>query len=434
MDKKKIRASEEVTALISKLMADADALQKKAAESELTDDETKRLTELVGELESLQAELGQAQTQERLEEVKERISTTPARPIHRPQVQAHAREQASFGEGFGLWLGAAGPDGDRSPSAIYKARSAGFDLGRNSVRVPVDYTGLNRKKRAILSKGGSGTGAELVWQGYSDKVVEYLTYFSPLLSMVDSETTQDGNLRSYFVFDDTSMESAYITASSGTETNPTIPETNLATAVVQIGCFDITSGVQKVTFQELRDSYISLEDKIAKANANSHARKMEREVLTATGDGTTGVKGITASCTSAGTPSAWTQDVILAALMAIPAQYRKEVIFVSNDTVRNDINVALRDDIGRSLFERTIEDDTEFDVLLGHKYVVSSYVASNVLLIFNPSFYKLRMVAGQQFQQFTERYWPHVGWAGMCSFGGGWVGPATAAKKLTLTP
>ena len=119
--------------------------------------------------------------------------------------------------------------------------------------------------------------------------------------------------------------------------------------------------------------------------------------------------------------------------MAVPPQYRKEVIFCSNDTTKNEINVALRDDIGRSLFDRSVEEDLEYDVLMGHKYVVSQYVASNVLLIFNPGFYKLRLVEGQLFQQFVERFWPNSAWAGAMTFGGCWVGPSTAAKKLTKT-
>lgn len=434
----KKRASEEVNNLIAKLMAEADALKAKYAESDMPPEDVQKLADLVSQLEALEAEKAEAEASERIEAMKLRMSE-PARPA--PKVQPGYRDRmttpVSAGEALGLWMGSFGPNADRSPEATTRARTAGVDLGNPIINVPVSYDGLNRKNRSksrtILSKGGSNTGADYVWQSYSDKVVSYLTYFSPLLGMLDSETTADGNLRSYFVVDNTSMESAYITASSGTETNPTIAETNLATAVVQIGCFDITSGFQKVTFQELRDSYINLEDKIAKANSNSHARKLEREILTATGNGTTGVKGITASCTSAGTPATWTQDDILTALMSIPAQYRKEVIFCSNDTVRNAINVALRDDIGRSLFDKTVEDDQEFDVLLGHKYVVSSYVADDVLLIFNPTFYKLRLVQGQMFQQFTERFWPHSAWAGMMSFGGSWVGPSTAAKKLTRT-
>jgi HK97 family phage major capsid protein len=433
MSKLKVRSSEELAGLIAKLLASAEVLQKKADEGTMSEEDTASLAQHVTDLEALVAEKEQAESQEKLEEVKERISRTPAKPLHRPQVTAYAaRDNVSVGEGFSLWFGASHPEGDRSHSAIQRARSAGFDIGRNSCRVPVTFKGLNKKKRATLSKGGTGTGAEYVWESYSDKVTTYLSYYSPILGMVDSETTADGNLRSYFIVDDTAMKSTYITASSGTELVPTIPDTNLSTGSVQIGCFDITSGVQKVTFQELRDSFVTLEDKIAEANANSHARKIEEEIFTAAGDGTTGVKGITASCTSAGTPAAWTAAVVKAALATIPSQYRKEVVFACNDTTRADLDAALVDDIGNSQFDKTVEDDVEYDVLFGKKFIVSNFIADDTLLIFNPTFYKLRMVSGSLFQQFVERYWPHVGWAGMVSFGGCWVGPATAAKKLVL--
>jgi HK97 family phage major capsid protein len=428
----KKRASEEVNALIAKVMADADAIKNKYAESDMPPEDVETLENLVAQLEGLQKEAAEAVASERMAAIKDRMAQ-PTRPAPRLEPATCKRSANSAGEGLAAWLGSFGPKSDRSPESAYKCRSIGLDIGNPMATIPVRYDGLNRKNRAILSKGGTGTGAELVWQSYSDKVVEYLTYFSPILGMVDSETTSDGNARTYFTIDDTAMESAYTSASSGTETAPTIPDSNLATANKVINVFDITSGYQKISFNELRDSYVGLEAKIAKANSNSHARKLEREIFTATGNGTTGVQGITAAATSAGTPAAWTQDVVFDGLMSIPPQYRKGVIFAANDTTRNEINVALRDDIGRTLFERSIEDDQEFDVLMGHKFLVSQFIADDVLLIFQPEFYKLRMVSGQIFQQFVEKFWPNAAWAGLMSFGGAWVGPTTAAKKLTKT-
>lgn len=424
----KVRASEEVAQLIAQIMAECDALKNKYADSDMPEEEVEKLKGMVAQLDSLDAEHEEAETRERLEKHRAK-QNEPMRPAPKVPAQVRTKEEPyCAGEAFKLWLG-----DDRTPEANYRLRSMGITSGK-TVNIPVDYGTLNRKQRkhqrAILSKGGSGTGADLVWQSYSSKVVEYLTYFSPILNYVASETTQDGNTRTYFTVDDTAMISTYTSASGGTEVAPTIPDTNLSTGSKDINCFDITSGYQKVSHNVLRDSYISLEDRIAKANSNSHARLLEKEILTATGDGASGVEGITSACTSAGTPSAWDQDVILTALTSIPLQYRNNVILVSNDTTRNEINVALRDEIGRSLFERRIEDDQEVDLLFGKKYIVSSYVAADTLLLFAPEFYQMRLVAGQQFQQFTERFWPNVAWAGLMSFGGAWLGPDSAAKKL----
>lgn len=423
----KKRASDEVLQELAKVSAAADALKTKYAETDMPPEEVEALEALVAQMEQLASEKQEAEASERMAHVRSKMSE-PARPA--PRVSARTREQAlpSLGEAFGLWL-----SGDHTPDAAYKCRSLGADVGSRSFNMPINYDRVNFKKRTALSKGGTGTGLEYVWQGYSDKVVEYLTFFSPVLGLVDTETTSDGNKRTYFIVDDTSMESTYITASGGTETNPTIPATNLVTANKVLSTFDITSGVQQITMQELRDSFVSLEDKVAKASANSHARKIERDLFTATGNGLTGVEGIASVATSAGTPSAWTQDTVLAALTAIPPQYRKDAIFAANDTTKQAINVALRDDIGRSLFDRQIEDDVEFDTLFGKKFNVSQFIAADTLYCFVPSFYKLRMVSGQVLQQFVERYWPNVGWASLVSFGGGWVGPATAVQKVVKT-
>lgn len=437
----KQRASAEVAQLISKLLADADAINKKYAADgapDMSPEDTETLENLVAQLDALSSEQAAAAASERIEAVRQKMNE-PARPA--PKLPAVARDRSkeatvSVGEGMARWLGSFGPEADRSPEAIYRARAAGFDLGTPAVKVPVNYDNLNRKlkkQRTIISKGGTGTGLEFVWAGYSDKVVEYLTYFSPVLGLVDSETTADGNARTYFTIDDTAMISTYTSASGGSETVPTVPDANLVTANKIINVFDITSGYQKISFNALRDSYVNLEDKIAKANSNSHARLMEKEVFTAAGNGTTGVQGLTAAATSAGTPAAWDQDVVMDAITSVPLQYRQNLILASNDTTKNDINVSLRDDIGRSLFDRTIEDDFEYDTLLGKKYIVSNYIADNVLLVFAPEFYKLRMVSGQLFQQFVEKFWPNCAWAGLMSFGGAWLGPTSACKKVTKT-
>lgn len=426
----KLRLSEEVQAQLADLMAQADAIKAKYADgSEMSEEDATALADLVAQMEALQAEREQADVRERMEAIKVR-QAAPLRPAPRLTPVHRQPEAVTAGQALGLWLRAHGPEGDRSPEAAYRLRTAGIDMGSSSVKLPLNYGTLNKKQRTVLTKGGALTGADYVWQSYSDKVVEYLTYFSPLLSLVGSETTGDGNARSYFVVDDTAMESTYLTASGGTESAPTIPDTNLATAVKVINTFDLSSGYQKVSFQELRDSYIDLESKIAKANSNSHARKLEREVLTATGDGVTAVQGVAQAAHALSNVSAWTQDVLLSALMSIPPQYRKTALFCSNDSVRNDINIALRDEIGRSLFERTIEDDVEFDQILGKKYVVSQYVAANQLLVFVPDFYMLRMVEGQQLMAFSERFWPLSAWASVLSFGGAFIGPTGASGAV----
>lgn len=433
------RATEdELKTQIATLIAEADQLKAKAdSEEGLTPEETTKLEDLVSQIEKLQADLAAAQTAQRFNALKQRANA-PVRsaPVF-DRVAATVKSEPSFGEAFSLWMRAKTPEGDNSPEAFYKARSAGFDLNSSSARLPVNYRGLNFKQRAknrtIMSKGGVGSGLELVWQSYSDKVVEYLTYESPLLGLLGSETTADGNLRTYFKYDNTAMKSTYTSASGGTEVAPTIPEKNLVTSNQVIGCFDITSGVQKVSFNSLRDSYISLEDKIAKANADSHARMIEQEIVTAAGNGTTGVSGLMNSDTAIADEGVWSREALERLYFSVPAQYRANCVFLSNGDSFGNIFSALRNDVGDSLFGKLVQEDVEFDVLMGKKFVQSDYMPDNTVLFFNPEYYMLRLVEGQLFQQFSELYWPNVGWAGVMTFGGAYIGPSAAIKSLHVS-
>ena len=422
--------AEEIQTQIATLMAEADQLKAKAdSEEGLTPEEQARLEEIVAQIEQLQSDLDAANTEQRMVAVKERMHA-PTRPAPTFNKKVYATPKTSFGEGFGLWALSRSSEGDNSPEAAYKARAAGFNLGSQSVKVPANWNKLAYKNRAILSKGGVGTGAELVYQTYSDKVVEYLTLSSPILGLVASETTSDGNKRTYFKIDDTAMEATYTSASGGTETNPTIPQTNLATGNVIISCFDLTSGVQQISFNSLRDSAINLEDKIAQASANSFARKMEREILSATGNGETGVQGISQVATALAGVASWSIAALEGLYFRFPAQYRANAIFVVNPDAHGDLYTSLKNDIGDSYFGRTVDQGVEWDTLMGKKVVVSRFVPDNTVYMFDPSMYQLRLVEGQVFQRFDEVYWPNIGWGSVMSFGGAYIGDPAACLSL----
>lgn len=414
----------------AKLMADIDILQTKSRTENLSADEEAQLDGKISEAENIDEQIKKASREERIVASRERMAQ-PTRQAPVVPASHKASDRVALGEGFGYWVNSFGPDADRSPSAAYRARSAGFEIGNPYVKVPCSYEGLNFRQRTILSKGGSGSGSNLIPETYSNRVVEYLTYFSPLLGLVSTDVTGDGNDRTYFRIDDTAMISTYTSASSGTETNPTVPETNLATGSVEIKCFDITSGYQKASFNVLRDSAVSIEDKIAKANAHSHARFMEQQVLTATGNGATGVMGIGQAATALDDVAAWSEDALLDAIGSIPPQYRANAIVVSNEDTYQAVK-KLRDDVGRRLFDRTAEQSSEFDTFDGKKWVRSVYCPDDKIYVFAPEFYQLRVVEGQIFQMFVEKFWPNRAWAGIMSFGGAWLGPASACVSLSL--
>jgi HK97 family phage major capsid protein len=415
-------------------MMEAEALQAKASsETGITPEEQAQLDSILTQIEELQAQLAAAESEVRMAALKaQRNAPTRSAPRVITTSRTQPNPSHSFADGLRYWLLSHTPEADMSGNAVFRSREAGFQLGAKSAKVPCNFRGLNFKQRTVLSKGGAASGAEWVPQTYSDKVVEYLTYFSPVIGVLGSETTPDGNLRTYFKIDDTSMKSAYITASGGSETNPTIAETNVVSASVDIGTFDITSGYQKVSFQELRDASASvgLVDKIAKANSNSHARKIEDEILNATGNGTTGVQGLLSVDNALDAVEEFDMDALEELYYSIPMQYREPALFLCNDAVAKSLRQTLKDTTGRSLFDRNAIDGVEWDTLLGKRFYISQYMPDDTILFFNPDFYMLRMVDGQIFQMFTEKFFPHSAWAGIMSFGGAWLGPTGASGAI----
>ena len=433
------RTVEVITAERGRVIAEAEALQTRSATAALTEQETAHLDGLLDQAEALNVELTGARRVERLA-AQRSLLTTPARPapIFTPE-QRRSGEQGDGDEAEGLriWLRSFTDDPDPRADASYRAGRAGFTLGSPSARVSCGYGGtLNKEKRRTLSKGGSGTGAELIPNTFSAKVTEYLTYFSPILGLVDSETTDDGNKRTYFKVDDTALESAYITASSGTEVNPTVPDVDVTTASVDINVFELTSGYHKLTRQMLRDTGIPVIDKVTKAIGHSHARKMERDVINGSGNGTTAIQGLLGAASNYGSAvDAFSQDVFEACYFSIPIQYRREAIWLMSDSAMAKAHAKLRDTTGRSLFGTTVIDGIEFRTLYGRPVYVSAFMpayAANAksVLFFNPRFYMLRMVAGQTLDVLREKFYPHLAYAGGASFGGAWLGPTSAAKYI----
>ncbi len=426
------RKSVEIEQEKAALVAEAEAIHTRSKNEQVPQSDKDRADECLTRAEQLDSELVDAYRHERIASEKAKLNS-PSRPAVAPTVPAQYRsKKVSDAEGFSCWL--AGLMRGGNPDLHYRAKASGYDIGSLSHDVNVSYDRLNFKRRTIMSTGGTYSGAEWTYNTYADKVVEYLTYFSPLLGMVDSDTTADGNPRTYFKIDSTGMRSTYTSDSGGSEVNPTIPETNAVSAQVVLGAFPITSGYQKFTWEETQDSHssINLLGKVAKWNADSHARQIEHELILAEGDGTTGVMGLTEAATELDPVDAFTQVVLKRQLASIPYQYRLNACFVSNSKTQAEIDIALTDDIGRSLFDKTVADNIEFPTLFGKRFVISEWVPDDKVFCFVPEFYMLRMVAGQRFDVLRELFHPHVAYAGEMRFGGGFLGPAECCNSVSL--
>jgi HK97 family phage major capsid protein len=434
------RTSAQIQADRAAMIAEAEGLQTRAATAPLSAEEDARFDYCLTEAERLAGELATAQRAERLTAQRAALQQ-PARPAPAPGagvVTPQTRNAGGTAEGLRLWLRSFTDEADFSTDARFRAQQSGFPIGSTSARMQCDFGGsLNKAKRRAISKGGTNTGAELIPKTYADRVTEYITFFSSLIGYVDSEVTADGNDRTYFRIDDTALISSYITASSGTELEPTIPDVDIATGAVVIKAFEITSGYHKLTRQALRDSAVTLEDKVAKAVANAHARRIERDMIL--GGGTTAARGILTAATAYGatTYDDFTADLIEDVYFSVPEQYRNGCIWLTSSSGMARLRRKLKDSTGRSLFSQAIEDGAEVLYLHGRPVVTSSYMpgfAANQkpLVFFHPMMYMLRLVEGQMLDVLKEKFHPHIGYASGMAFGGDYLGPANTNICITL--
>jgi HK97 family phage major capsid protein len=428
------RTAADISTDRARIIGEAEALQVRSAT--LTADEVAQLDRLIEQAEGLDVELQNARRVERLA-AQRRSLGTPSRPAPAPTIIVRSAAAGDDeAEAMRLWFRSFTDDADRSPDAAYRAAQGGFVIGSTSARVACDFGGsLNATKRRYLSKADN---SNVMPKTYSAKLVEYISYFSPFLGLLDSETSDDGNSRDYFRIDDTSLMSSYITASSGNETNPTIPDKEITTGAVTINAFDITSGYHKLTRQAVRDSAVGLTDKVAKAIGNSHARRMEYDAINGTGDGSNGVQGILASGTRYGSAvDAFTAALFEEVYFSVPQQYRGQCIWLFSDTAMAKAVGVLKDSAGNSLFGKTIDQGAEIRTLHGRPCFTSEHMpayagSAKCVSFFNPMMYLLRLVAGQSIDVLREKFYPHIAYAGGMAFGGAWRGPAAANKFIQL--
>lgn len=435
---KTYRTSAEAMADRAALVREADTLHSRSQSATLTAEEDARLSECLDQAEQLDGTIKRLQREERLNAQRSQLNT-PTRSAVAPVATIPATpraDQFTPAEAFQVWMRSVMESDTITNEERQRCAPSGMPLGSSSLKVACDYGTLNQVKRRAMSKGGTGTGKELVPAvTFSEKLVEYISYFSPFLTLLDSETTVDGNDRDYPRLDDTAMISTYITASGGSELTPTIPDADMATGGVRIKAHDITSGYQKLSRQVLRDSPFSLFDKVMMAIGNSHARRMERDTIL--GTGTDQPRGLVTAATSHAAVTDFTADTFESMYFSMPIQYRRSAIWLVSDEAMGKMKKKLKDTTGRTLFTKTMEDNAEVEQLHGRPVYVSEWMPGYVanakpVLFFSPMFYLLRMIAGQTVDILREKFYPHIAYAGNMAFGGDWRGPASACKCLTM--
>lgn len=430
--KKLFRTEGEIDSEINTLVARADELEAKANSDEgLTPEETTELDGIVAKLKELGVERNAVVARTKFAALKEELKqpTTPAPAIPASIKRTQAEDP---NEGMSLWMKSHFNPRGLTPDDYSKMQRHGFIPGSESATFRYDLRDLNHKKfkRTKLSTGGSGTGAELTHKTYSQKLTEYVNYNSPFVAALASEVVDEGNSeRTFHRIDPTSLKSTKITASSGTELNPTIPAVNPTTSKVLIKPFTLTAGRFEVTYEMAHSSSFPIVDRLAGWCAGSDVSAIEELVLTDTGNGSNG--GMQGLLTAAEDFTPVTGDDVQTKIeemyFKIPKQYRDKAIMVCNDFTMGYFTQELKDGDGRSLLGKTFVDGLEWESLTGKPFYISRYMPDYQLLYFVPEFYQLLFGGSAELQVFKERYWPDRAVSQLSMVSGAWLGPANAA-------
>jgi len=424
-DKK--RNTEEIQAKLAELQAAGEAIAAKVDSGEATPEEVEQLAEVNKQIEALQGELAGANEAQRFAAAKERMNApkTPA-----PKLPATIKREETgpdAAECLRLWFASQFAQSRLTHDQMYRMAQLGFHPGSKRVQLPVNFANVNHKRRTKLSTGGSTSGAELTYKTYSDKVTEFISYESPFVGALASESLSNGSERTYYKLDATALKSAKTSASGGSETSPTIPEVNASTAKVVIKPITFTSGYQKITWEMTQDSGVDLLGRMSSWNGASHARAIEDEVLNGVGTGSDdSVEGLLHVANAVTPVSSFDADAVEGLYYKIPQQYRKSAIFLVNDATAALLRSTLKDGVERSLFDKNIVDGVEWDTFLGKRFYVSEYMEDEQILYFVPDHYQLLFGGGEEFATFDEKFFPDKAVAGLIRFSGAWLGPTGA--------
>ncbi len=257
-----------------------------------------------------------------------------------------------------------------------------------------------------LTKGGTGTGAELVPQTFATTFELAMLATSPFLAYVDTMTTSTGEPFLFPLGNDTAVEGAIaaeqVDINAVTQTDPVLTRLTL-------GAYDYHSRFLKVTEQLLRDSIVNVDQIVAVMLGERLSRILCRHFTVGTGSSQPFgvVVDAAAGRTTAAAAAISTTDLIELQHSVDPA-YRGNGTFMAHDNVIKTIRL-LNDSEGRPLWSSGLRDAIP-DTILGQPIIYNQMMNSAVttglitMVYGDMSYYKVRRVGGMTMRRLVERF------------------------------
>lgn len=386
----------------------ADEIVKR---EDVTQDELDRAEELLASVESLDKRI---QVLEKNDTVQDRLRQPRPEPDLRKKVEPE-RTQSQYDKAFRKFL---------------RSGTRGLD-GRELETLHTGFHDLTGEARALGTTTG-GAGGYTIPADFQRKITETMVSFGGMRQVANVISTDSGAALPWPSNNDT--------ANLGTilDENTAMAELDVAFTTNTLGAFMYVSGLVRVSYQLLQDSFFDLEDFLARKLGERIGRIQNRHFTV--GVDTTQPQGIAVGATTGVTAASGTA-VTLAELQTlsrtIDPGYRGSAAWMMNDTTFGEI-AGLNDTTGRPLWNPDLTGGDQ-GRLLGYPVVINQDMPNTTIgqkpILFGDyrQAYIIRDVRGIQMTRLDERYaeFLQVGFFAYARADGG-IDDAAAVRAITM--
>jgi HK97 family phage major capsid protein len=271
---------------------------------------------------------------------------------------------------------------------------------------PENRSDIKFEKRS-MTKVGVGAGAELVPVTFMETLELAMITTAELFLYVDMMRTTTGERIRWPIGDDNANEGVQISAEEA-DINA-LAQPDIALQQLELGAYDFSSGIVKVSLQLTRDSLPNIDSVIA-AMLGERLGKIKLRRAT-TGNGTTQPGGLTIQAPNGRTSalaSAISPTDLIMLQHSVDKVYRSEGRFMCHDLIVQALRL-LNDSQNRPLWQSGLQDGIP-DRLLGQTIITNNFMAStiattNVTMLYgNFRYYKAREVGQIMLMKMVERF------------------------------
>jgi HK97 family phage major capsid protein len=387
----------------------ADEIVKR---DDATADELDKAEELLGTVEGLDKRI---QVLEKNDRIQDRLRDPRPEPDLRKHREDDTPKRGEYEHVFGKFL--------RGGTRALDNRQLGV--------LQSGYKDLTGETRA-LGTGTGGAGGYTIPQDFQRRITERMATFGGMRQVANVITTESGAALPWPGNNDTGNLGTIL------DENTAMSELDVVFTTNTLSAFMYVSGLVRVSYQLLQDSFFDLEDFLSRKLGERIGRIQNRHFTI--GVDTTQPQGLVVGATSALTAASATA-VTLAELMtlsrSIDPAYRGSAAWMMNDTTFGEI-AALADTTGRPLWQPDLTGGDQ-GRLLGYPVVINQDMPNTATgqrpIAFGDyrQAYIIRDVRGIQMTRLDERFaeYLQVGFFAYARADGG-IDDAAAVRVITM--